>query len=64
MKKGVSSSDDEASPEEQSSLQKATAQYDSWRGYWNTSAVLTQGGASMSTAATPGPPSTMTGLSL
>ncbi|HUY54511.1 MAG TPA: hypothetical protein VMV23_05075 [Candidatus Nanopelagicaceae bacterium] len=44
MKKGVSSFDDEAPPEEQSPLQKATAQYDSWLGYWNTSAVLTQGG--------------------
>ncbi len=36
--------DDEASPAEQSPLQNAIAQYESWLGYWDTSAVLTDGG--------------------
>lgn len=44
MKQGVSSFDDEASPGAQSPLQKAMAKYESWLGYWDTSAVLTDGG--------------------
>jgi hypothetical protein len=43
MKKGESSFDDEASPEEPSPLQKAAAQYESWFGYWDTSAAVTDG---------------------
>ncbi len=44
MKKGVSSFDDGVGPQEQSPLQNAQARYESWLGYLNTSAVLTQGG--------------------
>ncbi|MGA9776527.1 MAG: hypothetical protein WBU92_11520 [Candidatus Dormiibacterota bacterium] len=44
LEKGVSSFDDEASPEDQSPPKKATAKYEAWFGYWSTSAVLTNGG--------------------
>ena len=44
LEKGVSSFDDEEAPEGQSLYNEVKAGYDAWLGYWNTSAVVTQGG--------------------